>query len=164
MKDKRGTDKIISVYWFVILFLVAGAVVYMVYVFYGNNLDVREIEADVMINKVADCLSQGGELVQDVKQENFMDKCKLKFNTEFEGQGEYYLEINFYEFNDLSKPIDDLKITQGNPNLKIYNISKSNSAVSHEKSFYVLNEDNGQHKEMVVKILSIIRKTERNVK
>ena len=50
--NKKGTDKIISVYWFTILFIVAGAIVYMAAAFYGEPYDVREIEANILINQI----------------------------------------------------------------------------------------------------------------
>ena len=61
MKNKKG-DKIISVYWFAILFIVAAAVVYMAALFYGAPYDARGIESDILTNQIADCLSQGGSL------------------------------------------------------------------------------------------------------
>jgi len=62
-KNKRGAEKVLSVYWFVILLLVAGGVFAMVYNFYHHPYDVREIEANLMINTVADCVSTGGKIV-----------------------------------------------------------------------------------------------------
>ncbi len=66
--NKLGTDKIISIYWFAILFIVAAAVVYMASVFYGGPADVREIEANILINQVADCVSQGGYLKENIQE------------------------------------------------------------------------------------------------
>ena len=57
--NKRGAEKIISVYWFVILFLVAGTIAYSVSIFYGNPYDVREIESNILANKIADSNSNG---------------------------------------------------------------------------------------------------------
>ena len=51
-KNRIGAEKIISVYWFVILIIIAGAVVAMVSLFYGSPYDVRVTEANIMINQV----------------------------------------------------------------------------------------------------------------
>ncbi len=51
IKNKRG-DKILSLYWFAVLIIVAGGIFGMVYVFYGSPYDVREIEANVLLNKI----------------------------------------------------------------------------------------------------------------
>ena len=41
--NRRG-EKYLSVYWFVILAIVAGGIIAMVFVFYGKPYDIREIE------------------------------------------------------------------------------------------------------------------------
>lgn len=155
MKNKRGTEKILSIYWFVILFLTAAVMVYMVSIFYGEPYDVRQIEANILINQIADCLSDGENLRQDALnqsfRDNFLENCNLNFNAEeMWEQEQYYIEI------------EGLNITGGDVNLKDYcNLSKQISVVCVERNFYVLNENN---KGSMVEILSIVRKTEKNVK
>ena len=172
--DKSGTDKIISVYWFVILFIVAGAIVYMAVLFYGQPYEVRKIEADIMINQIADCLSQGGYLNEEIiddegklllNENNFLEICHLNFNVEeesnFKEQEQYYVEVSFYDFNaydseNFNQP--DFKITKGNINLKDFcDRGDENCA---ERSFYVLDKNSKSYE---IKILSVVKKTEKNV-
>jgi len=176
--NKRGTDKIISVYWFVILFIVAAAIVYMAVVFYGEPYDVRETEANIMINQIADCISQGGEIKDGVineegklelTNENILSKCHLDFNVEdfkdWKKQEQFYFEINFYKFNKDapdglgSKFVNDT--IAGNMNLKEYCDKKGKNfpVVSVERNFYVLVKENPY----IIKIKAIVRKTEKNV-
>ena len=133
---KKGS-KIISVYWFFILFIVAAAVAYMVYLFYGTPYDIREIEARILTNQIADCISEGGYLrgriLEDNFTNNFLDKCNLNFDVEdiydWKKQGQYYAEVNFHEFdesapNSFGKKI--LGIVNGNENLKtVFLLGKS---------------------------------------
>ncbi|MBI5803473.1 hypothetical protein HY448_02195 [Candidatus Pacearchaeota archaeon] len=165
--NKIGADKVISVYWFIILFLVAGAVVYIVSEFYGKPYDVREVEANIMVNQVADCLSENGKLIElnEEFRNDFMKNCRLNFKTEFEGEGEYYLEINFTDFPDGKNKVFSDIIT-GNLNLKEgLLITKDSGSFRYSlKSFYSLAKDGDSEKEIVVKILSIVRKTEKNAK
>lgn len=163
LKSKKGAEKLISIYWFMILILVAGTLVYMVSVFYGNPYDVREIEVNIMTNKAADCLSDKGKLRYQLAEElktDFLEKCHFNFNTG-NGGGEYYIQIEFSHFNNNN--LLDFNISEGNINLKNFleDSPKSNFIVSSSKSFYVLNSDG---EELIVKILSIIRKTDENVK
>ena len=180
IKNKKGAEKIISVYWFVILFMVAGTIAYSVSIFYGNPYDVREIETGILINNVADCLSKDGKLKEGVLTQDFKDtfleKCHLNFGND---KDEYYIEIEFYNFDNLEEAFK-FNIIKGNINLKnsIEYIS-SNSVFANEKSFYVLNEkeeisEDDEDKEvqkkpkkiteeLVVEITSIIRKTKENV-
>lgn len=175
--NKRGTDKIISVYWFVILFIVAAAIVYMAAVFYGEPYNVRETEANIMINQIADCISQGGEIKDGVineegklelTNENILSKCHLTFNVEnfknWKEQEQFYIEINFYKFDkDASDGLGvgfGNKIISGNTNLKEFcEKNGKNFPVCVERNFYVLVKENPY----IIKIKSIVRKTEKNV-
>lgn len=162
IKNKKGAEKIMSVYWFAILMIVAGAIVYMVSIFYGSPYDVREIEANILINKVAGCLSENGKLKYELTEElrnSFLEKCHLNFDT-LDKEEQYYLEVEFRNFSD--DTLLDFVITEGNVNIKtIFEVTpSSNSIFKSEKSFYVLNNEN---KELIVKILAIISKTKENV-
>ena len=161
--DKIGADKIISVYWFVILFIVAGAVVYVVSVFYGQPYDVRSTEAELLTDKIADFLSSGGYLTADwqtFENENFLENCKLTLSTEDDfgwSDDQYYLELNISEFgsNNILK-----KIFMGNNNLKQFCASSGeNLPYCLERSFYTIDKQNNAYR---IDILSIIRKTEKN--
>ena len=171
--NKRGMDKLISVYWFVILFIVAGAVVYMAVIFYGEPYDVRDVEADIMINQVADCISRGGQIKDEILEdglvlltnENIWDKCHLNFNVEeFKdwNNDQYYLEINFYKFDGSSD--DSLgesvgKVKAGNSDLKdICNDKRNLFPFCRERIFYTLDGT----KQYAIKIKSVVRKTEKN--
>lgn len=164
--DKKGSDKIISVYWFVILFLVAAGVVYMVSAFYGSPRDVRDLEANLLADKIADCFSQQGFLGQDVFteefQNDFLSKCGITFNTEDEfgwKNDQFYVEAKVI---DLSSNSQVALIQSGNFNLKDFcNDKGNNSPICIEKSVYSLDSAKKQYR---VKILSIVRKTEKNAK
>jgi hypothetical protein len=164
LKNKKA-DKIISVYWFAILFIVAAAIVYMVISFYGEPYDIREAEAHALTNKVAGCLSEAGYLKEGVLnedfRENFMEECKLNFEVEdiygWREQGQYYVEINFYNFLTMEE-IPTIK--KGNEALKT-DCGKGNTfPVCLNRSFYTLDIEKNQYQ---INILSIVRKTDKNV-
>ena len=166
---------LLSIYWFAILILVAGAVFAMVYTFYHHPYDVREIEANIMINKVADCLSERGELnsklindegvFNEEFKNNFLAECSLTFEVEekWEEELQYYLEIDFYKSEDMDSSV--FNIAEGNKNLiKSYEIQKEKEykreARYVEGDFFSLDKSNLY----LIKILSIVRKAEKNVK
>ncbi len=168
LKNKKG-DKIISVYWFFVLFIVTAAIVYMVLSFYGEPFDVREVEADILTNKVARCLSHAGYLESNVLtgnfRENFLEECGFNFKTEnvygWGAMGQYYVEINFSDF--LTKKQNSPAIKKGNEELKIFCGQKGKTMpVCIKRSFYVLDKNQGK-KQYQIDILSIVRKTEKNV-
>ena len=132
MRNKKG-EKYLSVYWFAILAIVAVGIVAMVLVFYGKPYDVREIEANVMINKIADCLSDSeGNLRVEINNENVLQECGFVLSDDF------YFEVG--------------EIKQGNSNLKD-SCGKGESVVCVDKNLYLL--DVGE-----IIILSVVREHE----
>ena len=187
IKNKLGAEKIISIYWFAILIIIAGAVVAMVSLFYGTPYDVRDAEANILINKVSNCLSENGKLNKELFNEdkkfnenyNLKEKCNLIFETEFENErGEYFLETDFYDLNDgpsgvsqrddFIEPSSGVKvfsISEGNSNLyadcKIENEKYNKLSRCVDREFYSLDSSNNIFK---IKITPVVRKTEKNVK
>ncbi|MBU0893854.1 MAG: hypothetical protein KKF48_04055 [Nanoarchaeota archaeon] len=169
--NKKGADKIISVYWFAILILVAGGVFMMVSTFYNSPYDVRGLEAEILSDKVADCISNQGQLNFNLIEEdgkfseafknNFLNNCKIILN---ENKPEYYFEVNFYGVDDTSNSVFD--ISYGNQNWKAgcsIQEDKEHEKLSKclEKRFYAVGEDNVQY---LIKVLSIVGKAEKNVR
>src|SRR3989338_770987 len=60
--DKRGDERVLSIYWFIMFIIVAVAVVSGVARFYGAPMDVRIVEAELLADKVIDCVSIQGKL------------------------------------------------------------------------------------------------------
>ena len=163
--NKKGADKLISVYWFAILFIVAAAIAYMALSFYGEPYDVRELEANALTNHIADCLSEAGYLkkgIFDDLRNDFLETCDLNFEIEdYQGwnDDQFYVGINVYDFNNQDQIV--FEISEGNQNLKIdCGIDDKNFPFCLEREFYVLDDEDNQY---IVDILSIVRKTEKNV-
>ena len=125
-RNKKGTDTFLSVYWFAIIFIVAAAVVYMVYVFYGAPYDIRSTESTLLSNQIADCLTPqnffNDAALTNQFQQNFLQNCHLNFSTEsgYNGQGQYYAEVLVYKFdssvpNLLGKEVANFSV--GDPNV-----------------------------------------------
>ena len=118
--NRKGGDRIISIYWFTILFIVAAAIVYMVAVFYGKPYDVREIEADILMDRVSDCVSKAGYLLDSALEENFLENCGLNFDVEdiygWGEEGQYFVEVNIKDFLSLRQITSSSK--KGNEALK----------------------------------------------
>lgn len=173
LKNKNGADKILSVYWFAVLVIIAGAIVLMVFMFYNYPYNVRNVEGNIMINKIGDCISDNGKLnsnlfnVTGFRNDFVISKeCNLNFKTENifpQDEIQYYSEINFYS---LDSDISLNKIQDGNKNL----IADCNTDPTKKygklvecvnKSFYSVGIDNSPYK---INILSIVRKSEKNIK
>lgn len=159
-------EKLISIYWFAILILVAGGITAMVYIFYSSPYDVREIEGNLMANKLADCIYYSGYLNDEIFSENFSDsfleKCHIDFNVEDDWEEEqYYLGAEIF---DIDKTLV-LEFSAGNKNLlsscEIENDDYNTLAKCVESKFYAAEKGGVQY---LIKILSVVRKSEKNVK
>jgi hypothetical protein len=142
----RKAEKYLSVYWFAILFIVAVGIAMTVSAFYGKPIDVRQIEAGILINNIVNCISNNGSLVKEINNENFLEKCHLIFDSK--QVKEYYIEIN------------DLKISQGNINLRDFCSLNEESVVCLSKNLYVNLNDGETGK--FISILVAVRNTEKN--
>ncbi len=171
--NKKATDKIISVYWFAVLFLVAAAVVYMVAIFYGEPFDIRKIEADILVNQVVDCIAEGGYLNSQIykegnfsiNNENFLEICNLNFELEdfgdWQGQGQYYVELNITNLASNNIFLGPIKV--GNFHLKDNCGGSKNFPQCRDRSFYSLSKEGDKQIKYQINILASVRKTEKNM-
>lgn len=166
--DKRAIEKVMSIWLFVIIFLVTAAVVYMVAIFYGKPFEIRNIETGLLTDKVADCVSYAGYLRDGVLtpdfQNNFLKTCGITFNVEDEfgwkNQGQYYLQVDIYNFGASSNSTPLLEADAGNPNLKSFcGLSGNGLPYCLERDLYAISKDGEQY---TVKINAIIGKAEKN--
>ena len=167
--NKRG-DKILSVYWFAVIIIVAGGIFAMVYVYYGTPYDVREIEANVLTNQIADCVSYAGRinanLISNTQESGvvFLKQCHLNFDSTEWTDKQYYAEVNLYKLNDLNNPTFSVNAGD-NKWLSFCSIQENNPqerlTKCVRKSFYSLDSSNNQY---IIKILTVVRKAEKNVK
>lgn len=169
--NKRG-DKVISVYWFAILIIVAGGIFAMVYLFYGTPYDIREVESNLLINNIADCVSYAGQINANFISngeffqktgEDIFNECHLAFDSSEWDEEQYYTEVNFYKLEDLNNPV--LNFNAGN-NKWISSCDTKDKdyerlAKCLKKSFYSIDDLGNQY---IIKVLSVVRKSEKNVK
>jgi hypothetical protein len=158
---KKGAEKTISVYWFAILVIVAGAVAYMVISVYGKPYDIRETESQILASTIADCISEGGYLQEKTLgdsafQQDFLKRCDINLETpDFPGtKGEYYIEVSFYNFETGNKINFD--IIEGNFNLKSgCELKGETQPACYQKSFYAIDKEQEKYK---VNIISVVNK------
>ena len=180
----RGTDKILAIYWFLILVLVAGGIFLMVYTFYHHPVDVREVEAELLATKIADCLSHEGKLNSEVLKQksgssnagyelddnfrnNFLEKCYITFEVEDEHgwtkESEYFASVEFFDIGGISLGL----IEEGNSGLKVSWEERDKKGKEFQRipkhsreGLYVVG-NGGQY---FIQIWTIVKKTEKNVK
>ncbi|RLG10189.1 hypothetical protein DRN73_08460 [Candidatus Pacearchaeota archaeon] len=181
---KKAATKFVSVYWFVILFLVAGGIYSMVYIFYSHPFDVRALEAKTLAYKIADCISWKGEINLKIfnksgdfqRDFDLLKECGINFNVEdeygWDKQEQYFANASFYgvfdiatnhELSDKNGKIGELKA--GNSRLfddcQTYGEKYKYVAKCFNKRFYAVTKSGRQ---ILIEIFTAVRKTEKNVK
>lgn len=172
MKNKRGEEKLISMYWFLILTLIAGGIVLMVNTFYSSPYDVREIESEILANKVADCVFYSGEVnkllnsngvFREEFRDNFLDRCNFNFDALDEFRDvDYYASAGFYSSESSDRPA--FLLEDGNVNLiEDCNVeaSKKKLGKCYENEFWAKTSSD---KVYLVKILTIVKKVQENAR
>jgi hypothetical protein len=111
MWDKKGDERVLSIYLFIIYIIVAIALVSGVIIFYGTPLDIRELEARVLTDRIIYCLVDKGELTGEVLNKDLDIKvlCGLDFkdNTKkYAGEEQYGLKVTISKFESCSKNED----------------------------------------------------------
>jgi len=173
------TDKTISLYWFFVLFLIASAVVFLVYSLYGKPLDVRQMECVFLAEKVADCVSQGGNIPETIlnkggvfviNSENLLKNCYINRGTENVygwNNDQLFVSIGFSRFEN-EIPILGPTFFVGNEHLwdknsnmnSIDPAKNKNFPVCIERKIYSKGEDG---KYYLITISTCVGKKEKNV-
>lgn len=160
--DNRG-EQIISLYWFFILFIVAAAIVYMVMLFYGKPYDVREAEANLLANKISDCLIYGGVIDTGLfSSDDLSQQCGIDFKIEdtFDWQDDqYYYLVIVYDF----KTREEVVIFSSE---RFVWVDSCNSKLDSNpfcirKEIYAVDSNDRSY---LVDIFASVRKTEKNVR
>jgi len=96
--NKKGTEKILSVWWFFVIAVIGFGIVAGVLIYYSAEADVREVEADVLSGKIVNCISEQGFLKNDVFVKNFdiYSVCGLDKEV-FSSGSNFYFRISVFD-------------------------------------------------------------------
>lgn len=124
-KGKKGSEKYLSLWWYACLAIILTGVVINTLRF-QYVLDVSSLDAEILSNRVLNCIVRNGELVFEPSSLNNLDifsLCNIKFR---EGK-DYFIGIEIYNFSECKEVIGE----NDEKNLEcplfiepLYNISK----------------------------------------
>ena len=91
----KKADKLLSIWWFLILVIIGSAVIVAVLIFASNRVDVRAVEADVLAGRIISCIAEQGYINQDFldKKLDIFEKCNLNKKVLNES-GNYFIKIS----------------------------------------------------------------------
>jgi len=97
--DKRGSEKLFSIWWLFVLIIVGIGIIAGVYIFYSAEVNIKEVEAELLSNKLMDCIVEQGFLIEDIFEKNFDISKKCSINQEVIESGDFYFNISLYDEN-----------------------------------------------------------------
>jgi hypothetical protein len=110
--NKRGGEKILSIWWFAVLAIVGATIVVGVVMVYSADVDTRGLESSILAERVSNCIVSDGVLKPGLVGANsgkfdFFSECGLDKNF-FEQSGLFYVEVNIKNLSGskLSGPFD----------------------------------------------------------
>tara|TARA_Y100000034_G_C6833671_1_gene376546 strand:- start:147 stop:683 length:537 start_codon:yes stop_codon:yes gene_type:complete len=118
LKDKRGGEKLFSIWWFFVLAIVGGAITIGVLMYYSADIDLREIEADILNKKIIGCVVDQGFLIEEIYKDNFDIYKKCKLNKDVIEEGNFYFKIQIFDESGKIISIVNQPISRGNPSFK----------------------------------------------
>ncbi len=101
MLNKKKGGKLISVFWLFVLAIVGVGIAAGVSIYHSAEVDIREIEAGNLYEKISNCIIEQGFLIDDVLKEDFnvsdfFEECKL--NEEIFGEGSvFYFNVQILD-------------------------------------------------------------------
>ncbi len=155
--NKKAGERILSIYLFIIYIIVSVGIVSGVILF-RSDLDVREIEAGILADKVIDCLVEQGKLRIDFDAGfDLIGECNFNFkdNTKkYDGEERYAVKVESFDFN--SEVLKN-EIKAGKIDLLTYcGLEGEKIPKCNLKELYVLKGD----EKILLKINSVVGKVE----
>lgn len=153
--NKQGDEKLFSIWWYLIILFVAAGIVLGVLAVYSSDLDIRKGEAEILSERIANCLIKNSLLREDFLQSpstfDFYSNCNLKKEV-FENGFNFYFEVEIEKLNfQFSSLISsELKTECEMAEAGIFN-KDFPVCVERQESFYYFDE---QKKEATLRILA----------
>ncbi|MEJ2267630.1 MAG: hypothetical protein P8X70_00965 [Nanoarchaeota archaeon] len=158
--NKKGVD-LVSVWWLIIIVGVALVIAASLTIFHSAEIDIREVEAEILYDKIAECILENGFLVDDILRENFdiFKSCEIAESL-FEEGSDYYFNVRiFNEADVLMKEIrkgdysieKDCEVVE---EIDGKSIKARNYPRCYDNEEFVFYLDSGNIRELKVKILT----------
>ena len=148
IKGKKGEERILFSFMVAVWFLIGLGVMLGIYISYGDESDVKQLQAGILADKIAGCLIDNSKLIDDITKDEFdiIDKCN--FNKEVITGSKFYSQVKFNYISE-GKIGDEFRkpIIIGNKDaLTQCSLRESNIPGTHyfrciEKKYYAFSKD-----------------------
>lgn len=97
IKDKRAGEKVLSIWWFFVLAVIGLGIVIGVLTYYEAEVNVKLVEADVLSEKILNCIIETGYLKEFLNSDfDVFKQCGLNEKI-FEKGSYFYFNISIYD-------------------------------------------------------------------
>lgn len=98
--NKLGREELLSLWWIFVLAIIGAGIVAGTLMFYSADISIKNIEADILAKRAADCLSTNGELNEKFLLDSFdfSNECGLAKNK-FERGSVFFVKAGLYDKN-----------------------------------------------------------------
>lgn len=100
MLNNKKAEKYLSVWWFFILAIIAIGVVAGVLIFYGADVNVKGLEANILSERLYECLESNGFILDGFMSNDFdlFSQCNIAKEV-FGSDNEYYFRISISDIS-----------------------------------------------------------------
>ena len=104
LRNKTGGEKLLSIWWLFTIALVGAGIAVGVSMFYSAEVDVRNVEAEILMNRISDCIFEQGLLIGGLLESDFdiFQECKLNKSVI---ESDFYFKISV----DLGNEIKEIR-------------------------------------------------------
>jgi hypothetical protein len=93
LKNKKAAGKYLSIWWVLVLVIIAVGITIGVLMFYSEKIDVRIIEARILGDRVFDCLDQHYRINQNIPKDlEIFSVCNLNQDI-ITNSGDYFIHL-----------------------------------------------------------------------
>ena len=87
----HNKGNLLSIWWIFVLAVIAGGVVIGVSIYYSADVNINLVHADVLGNRITNCLVQNGNIIYDMEKYDFFKECKI--NKKLFNDGDFFVKV-----------------------------------------------------------------------
>lgn len=98
--NKKGGEKLLSIWWFFVLMVIGGGIFIAVLIYYSVDININSVESDVLGERILNCISSNGNLDNQIFDPSWDIFSRCNLNPKLFEKGSYYFfSINIYDEN-----------------------------------------------------------------
>ena len=101
--SKKGGERILSLYWFLLWVIAVGGLAIATLTFDSYIADSRQYEADLLANHLLQCITNNGQISPEVFADAFNLEKNCNLNLKQDGEYQYHVELNLFSLDSCNQ-------------------------------------------------------------